>query len=76
MGITMRMYAQRKGWDLGQVEVQLEAEKSGHGVISGIKMHIEFRGTLSEEEQMRLKEIATRCPTHKVLSAGVPIVQV
>ncbi len=72
----MRMYAQRKGWDLGQVEVQLEAGKSGHGVISGIKMHIECEGTLSEEEQMRLKEIATRCPTHKVLSAGVPIVQV
>ena len=46
------MYAQRKGWDLGQVEVQLEAEKSGHGAISGIKMHIEFRGTLSEEEQI------------------------
>jgi len=72
----LRMYAQRKGWDLGQVEVQLEAEKSGHGAISGIKMHIECEGTLSEEEQMRLKEIATRCPTHKVLSAGVPIVQV
>ena len=72
----MRMYAQRKGWDLGQVEVQLEAEKSSHGVISGIKIHIEFGGTLNEEQQTRLKEIATRCPTHKVLSTGVPIVQV
>lgn len=72
----MRMYAQRKGWDLGQVEIQLEAEKSGHGVISGIKMHIEFPGTLSEEEQSRLREIATRCPTHKILSTGVSIVQV
>lgn len=76
MGITMRMYAQRKGWGLGQVEIHLEAEKSGHGVISGIKMHIEFQGTLSEEEQNRLREIATRCPTHKVLSTGVPIVDV
>ncbi len=72
----MRMYAQRKGWDLGQVEVQLEVGKSGHGAISGIKMHIECGGTLSEEEQTRLKEIAIRCPTHKVLSTGVPIVQV
>jgi len=72
----MRMYAQRKGWDIGQVEIQLEAEKSGHGPISGIRMHIEFPGTLSEEQQGRLREIATRCPTHKVLSTGVPIVQV
>lgn len=76
MGITMRMYAQRKGWDLGQVEIRLEAEKSGHGPISGIKMHIEFQGTLSDEQQSRLREIATRCPTHKVLSTGVPIVHV
>jgi putative redox protein len=72
----MRMYAQRKGWELGQVEIQLEAEKSGHGAIAGIKMRIEFQGTLSEEEQSRLREIATRCPTHKVLSAGIPIVQI
>ena len=76
MGITLRMYAQRKGWDLGEVEVQLEAEKSDKGIISGIKMHIELGGTLSEEERSRIKEIATRCPTHKVLSTGVNIVQV
>lgn len=72
----MRMYAQRKGWSLGQVEIQLDAEKSGSGVISGIRMHIELPKTLGEEEQRRLREIATRCPTHKVLSSGVPIVHV
>ncbi|MFQ5989321.1 MAG: OsmC family protein [Candidatus Methylomirabilales bacterium] len=76
MSVTMRMDAQRKGWDLGEVEVQLEAEKSDKGVISGIKMHIELGGALSEEERSRIKEIATRCPTHKVLSTGVSIVQV
>lgn len=72
----MRMYAQRKGWGLGQAEVQLETERSDKGVISGIRMHIDLEGTLTEDEQRRLREIATRCPTHKVLSTGVPIVHV
>ena len=76
MGITLRMYAQRKGWDLGEVEVQLEAEKSDRGLISGIRMHIELGGTLGEEERGRLQEIATRCPTHKILSTGISIVHV
>jgi len=76
VGITMRMYAQRKGWDLGQVEITLDREKNSKGVLSEIKMHIELDGKLNEEERNRLKEIASRCPTHKVLSTGVPIVEV
>lgn len=70
------MYAQRKGWDPGQVEIRLDAEKDTHGVISRIELRIELEGGLGGEEERRLKEIATRCPTHKVLSAGVSIVHV
>jgi putative redox protein len=70
------MYAQRKGWDLGQVEIALDREKNGKGVLSGIKMHIELDGKLTEEERMRIKSIAFLCPTYKVLSAGVSIVEV
>jgi putative redox protein len=76
VGITMRMYAQRKGWDLGQVAIMLDREKDNKGVLSEIKMHIDFDGKLNEEERMRLKEIASRCPTHKVLSKAVPIIEV
>lgn len=75
MGITMRMYAQRKGWQLGQVEIRLEGEKTDRGVLSAARVHIELEGGLSEEEQARLKEIAGRCPTHKALSSGISIVQ-
>jgi len=76
MAITMRMYAQRKGWKLGQVQIQLEAEKTDRGVLSGARVHIELDGGLGAEEQARLKEIAGRCPTHKALSTGISIVQV
>lgn len=72
----MRMYAQRKGWDLGEVRITLDREKDNKGVLSEIKMHIEFGGNLNEEERMRLKDIASRCPTHKVLSKAVPIIEV
>ncbi len=76
MGITMRMYAQRKGWKLGQVEIRLEAEKTDRGVLSTARVHIEFDEGLNEEERARLTEIAGRCPTHKALSTGISIVQV
>jgi putative redox protein len=76
MGITMRMYAQRKGWKVGQVEIRLEGEKTDRGVLSAARVHIEIEGELSEEERARLKEIAGRCPTHKALSTGISIVQV
>lgn len=76
MGITLRMYAQRKGWNLGQVEITLDREKDSKGVLSEIKMRLTLGGNLTEEERMRLKDIATRCPTHKVLSKAVPIVEI
>jgi putative redox protein len=76
MGITMRMYAQRKGWKLGQVEIRLEGEKTDRGVLSTARVQIEIEGELNEEERARLKEIANRCPTHKALSTGISIVQV
>jgi putative redox protein len=75
MAITMRMYAQRKGWKLGQVEIRLEAEKTDRGVLSAARVHIQLDAGLGEEEQARLKEIAGRCPTHKALSTGISIVQ-
>jgi uncharacterized OsmC-like protein len=40
----------------------------------GAKVQIEIEGGLTEEERARLKEIATRCPTHKALSTGIAIV--
>lgn len=76
MGITMRMYARRKGWELGQVEITLDRDKDSKGVLSEIKTHIDIRGNLNEDERTRIKDIASRCPTHKVLSRAVPIVEV
>jgi putative redox protein len=75
MGTTMRMYAQRKGWELGQVKIMLDGEKDTKGVLSGITIHIDIEGKFTDEERTRLKDIASRCPTHKVLSKAVPIIE-
>jgi putative redox protein len=75
MGTTMRMYAQRKGWELGQVKIMLDGEKDTKGVLSGIAIHIDIEGKFTDEERTRLKDIASRCPSHKVLSKAVPIIE-
>jgi len=76
-GITLRMYADRKGWPLDAVEVHLrhdqihaadcEACESATGKIDRIEREIKLEGALSEEQQTRLLEIAEKCPVHRTL---------
>ncbi len=74
-GATLRMYADRKGWDLEQVDIQLEmtVEKTGNTQITHIKRTLSFKGNLSAEEQNRLLDIADKCPVHKLLTNTVEI---
>lgn len=64
--ITLRLYAQRKGWDLGEVTVQLTSERIGNGK-EHLESHITSTGDLDEEQRRRLEEIAGRCPISKLL---------
>src|SRR5579871_4352679 len=70
--MTLRMYADRKGFDLGRVTVRLQhfrihAEdcancETKHGYLDRIERQIEFTGKLDEAQRKRLLEIADRCP--------------
>lgn len=71
--ITLRMYADRKKWDLQKAEILLNMEKK---VIDGEEKTIIYKklilsGNLSEEQRERLAIIAARCPVHKTLSQPV-----
>lgn len=76
--ITARMYAERKGWPLEGVEIDLSMERykaadypSYKGDADGVNeflQRITFKGNLTDEQRARLLEIAGRCPVHKVLS--------
>jgi putative redox protein len=69
--ITLKMYAQRKGWPLEEVRVTLSMQKEGDG--TAIDRQIVLTGDLSDEQQERLLQIANACPVHKILSNPISI---
>ncbi len=73
--ITMRMYADRKGWPLyeARVEVDIEYVKEGSTVKTTFKKNIHLDGDLTEEQRLRLADIASRCPVHQALLGEITI---
>lgn len=67
IAITMEMYAERKGWDLGRLEVDVEVSYEGE-VPNHYEVSIKLPDELDEEQRRRLLVIATKCPVHKVLA--------
>jgi putative redox protein len=70
-GITLRMYAKRKGWPLTgvSVELALEAEAQKPAIDCRVALH----GPLAPEQRERLLQIAHACPVHKMLTGGVSV---
>ena len=70
--ITLRMYAQRKGWELGHIHLELRHVRTPDG-NEHIERDLKFSAPLTEEQRGRLAEIAEKTPVTKTLRAGVPI---
>jgi putative redox protein len=75
IAITLRMYANRKNWELNKVEVHLNMEKNPEdkGETTIIYKNIKLSGKLDPEQIKRLMLISEKCPVHKTLSAPVYI---
>lgn len=81
--MTLRQYAQRKGYALHDVQVRLRHERlhaqdcndceGREGRVERISREIVIDGPLSEEQRGDLMRIADRCPVHRTLG-GVPII--
>ena len=82
--MTLRMYAQRKGWPLTGVEVSLsthkehvkdceDCETNPEARIDVIERTITLHGALTAEQRSRLGEIADRCPVHRTLTGEIRI---
>lgn len=67
IAITIEMYAGRKDWDVGAVEVDVEISYDGV-VPSSFEVGVKLAGELDDEQRRRLLVIATKCPVHKVLA--------
>jgi putative redox protein len=81
--MTLRLYAQRKQWDLRRVTVRLQHSRihaqdcmecdTKQGYLDHIDREIEVSGNLDQEQKRRLLEIAEHCPVHRTLKSEISI---
>lgn len=69
--ITLRMYAQRKGWPLRSVHVDVQLELRGKDRAMSRKLRLE--GSLEPQQRARLADVAERTPVTLTLKQGVAI---
>ncbi|QKD81518.1 OsmC family protein [Thermoleptolyngbya sichuanensis A183] len=69
--MIIQMYAERKGWPVEKISVDVTLEKTPDG--SQINALLTLKGNLTDEQRQRMKEIGDRCPVHKLLSHSLPI---
>jgi len=71
---TLRMYIERKEWNVEKVNVEIELENFPLTKRAVFKRDITFEGTNLDEEQLkRLHTIADACPIHKILTNEIEI---
>jgi putative redox protein len=71
--ITMEMYAARKEWEIGAVEVDVDAVYDGFTPTS-FAVALRLSPELSDEQRERLLAIARKCPVHKALAGETPVI--
>jgi putative redox protein len=71
--ITLRMYAGRKGWELGKITVGLRYTAGADDQRGHIDRRLSFSKTLTAEQVQRLLEIAGKTPITRLLLPGVTI---
>lgn len=69
--VTIEMYAKRKGWEIGPVEVQVDYTPAEHGSPTKFKLALRFSNQVSPEQVERLSVIAAKCPVHRTLDGEV-----
>jgi putative redox protein len=69
--ITMEMYAARKGWEIGRVEVDVEYSPAERGCPTKFQLVMRLPDGLPEEQVERLRVIAAKCPVHRALDGEV-----
>jgi putative redox protein len=70
--ITIEMYADRKGWDVGDLEVEVDYALDPKAT-SRFDVLLKFPTSLSQEQVESLRTIAGKCPVHRVLKGEVEI---
>jgi putative redox protein len=70
--VTMEIYAERKGWKLGEVEVDVDVEYSGAAPTS-FAVALRLADEVTDEQRERLVAVARKCPVHRALVNETPV---
>ncbi|HKH40731.1 MAG TPA: OsmC family protein [Solirubrobacterales bacterium] len=68
--ITIEMYADRKEWNLGTVEVAVDFTEATTDEPPRFRVEIKTPAELSDEQRERILVIAGKCPVHRALAAN------
>jgi len=73
--ITLRMYIDRKGWEIDQIaiSVNLYQETKNELTTTIIDCDILFLSPVSDEQKLKLLEIAKNCPVSKILQGDLKV---
>ena len=69
--ITMEMYAIRKGWDIGDVCVDVNYEPAQRGSPTRFQMDVSLPKEMPEDQREKLMQIVAKCPVHRTLEGEV-----
>lgn len=65
--ITLRMYANRKGWPVERLAVRVH-HRVADDKVPEIVRELRLTGALDAEQRARLLDIADKCPVHKLMT--------
>lgn len=73
--MTMVMYARRKGWDLRSAEATVRrAPSEDPHAPRTLEKELSLTGDLDDAQRTRLREIADKCPVHRMLTGEIRVV--
>jgi len=75
VAITLRMYAARQGWDLGEITVKVfqKQELTSDGIKKRLQEEITFEKEVTLEQKEKLTEIAGKCPVAKMIKGQTQV---
>jgi putative redox protein len=73
--ITIHMYADRKGWEVGDVAVDVDYDLEPQEGWARFDLTIHLPKALSDEQVEKLIVIAGKCPIHRVLLGEIEIAE-
>lgn len=71
--ITVEMYADRKGWELPELRVEVEVDGSLVKGDAHYRVLMQLPDELDAERAEKLITIAGKCPVHKAMAKQTPI---